>query len=195
MIKLKNLLYETDDITFPVIVSGEYTAKNSCDSLHAFNDNGKKVIGGINIKVNEELMKIYNAGFNPDITNVDASINSKTGDVRWSVTINQSTDGNAYTGFYTRGGGGTGKSYPKRLTDTNPIDHTSIVQAKQSKTIKKRGTIDQMYTVYVLEHYPTVGCKVKQFFYKYTLKEYPTLPEQPSNIKTNKLYNLNNIFE
>ncbi len=91
-----------DEVTFPITVSDSYNTakygKGDCDTFHSFNDNGRKEIGGMNRKVNEVLMDVYNKGFNPDITAVDVEMNSDTMEVKWSVTINKSEDGNAWTG-------------------------------------------------------------------------------------------------
>lgn len=171
MIHLKPLLL-TEKIVLPVTINGNYTVTAAdCDGLHHFEKYGK-----INSLVNKKLMEIYNAGINPDIQSVKVIIDSQKGSVNWSVTIKENTEGIAYTGFYTRGGGGgpgTPTSYPKYLSDTNGAHHTSIEQVKKSSKIQQRGTIDKISTVYVKEHYPDKGCNIKQFFYKYSLKEYP----------------------
>ena len=174
MIRLKHLLLEKQTNIFDDPVTGTYKVPvGNCDALHAFEKYGK-----INTLVNEKLMQIYDVGYNPDIESVDIQINSNTGTVDFKVRFKENTDENAiaYVGFYTRGGGagpGTASSYPKYLTDTNPNHHTSIAQAKTSDFIKKRGIVDKMVTAYVKEHYPDKGCNIKQFFYKYSLKEYP----------------------
>jgi hypothetical protein len=168
-----------DEVTFPITVSGNYkVGKDDCDSFHSFNDNGKKEIGGMNRKVNEVLMDVYKKGFNPDITAVDVVMNSNTMEVKWSVTINKSEDGNAWIGIYSRGGGAKSKpgAYPDSISTTS--GHASIEQSKTSNYIKKRGTVDEMVPVKILIHNPKTGCRVKQIFYKYTLNEYPTLEEK-----------------
>ena len=176
-----------DEVTFPIIKSGSYsTAKNGkgdCDTFHSFNDNGKKEIGGMNRKVNEVLMDVYKKGFNPDITAVDVEMNSDTMEVKWSVTINKSEDGNAWTGLYSRGGGAISQpgQYPDTLSTTNK--HTSVEKSKTSNYILKRGTPDKMVPVNIFVHSPKKGCRVKQIFYKYTLKEYPTLEEKVDDTK------------
>ena len=171
-----------DEVTFPIIVSDSYNTakygKGDCDTFHSFNDNGRKEIGGMNTKVNKELMDLYKKGFNPDITAVDVEMNSDTMEVKWSVTINKSEDGNAWIGLYSRGGGAISEpgQYPDTLTTTNK--HTSVEDAKTSLYIKKRGTVDKMVPVKIFTHSPKKGCRVKQIFYKYTLNEYPTLEEK-----------------
>jgi hypothetical protein len=160
-------------VTFPIIVSGNYVVnKRDCDGLHAFNDNGKQVIGGMNIKVNKELIEIYKKGFNPDITSVDITVDSDKMSVKWEVTINKSEDGNAWVGIYSRGGASTSKTgYPDSISTES--GHASISQCKKSTAIKQRGTVGLFKMVHILKHNPSSGCRIKQIFYKYTLKEYP----------------------
>jgi len=165
-----------NEVKFPIPVSGGYkVGKGDCDSFHAFNDNGTKEIGGMNTKVNKVLMDLYNKGYNPDITSVDVEMNSDTMEVKWSVTINKSEDGNAWTGFYSRGGGAASKpgEYPDSISTNR--GHASINACKESSLIKKRGTVDKMEPVKIFTHNPKKGCRVKQIFYKYTLKENPPL--------------------
>jgi hypothetical protein len=123
-------------------------------------------------------MDVYNKGFNPDITAVDVEMNSDTMEVKWSVTINKSEDGNAWTGLYSRGGGAISQpgKYPDSISTTS--GHASIENSKTSNYILKRGTPDKMVPVNIFVHNPKKGCRVKQIFYKYTLKEYPTLEEK-----------------
>jgi hypothetical protein len=171
-----------DEVTFPITVSDSYNTakygKGDCDTFHSFNDNGRKEIGGMNTKVNKVLMDVYNKGFNPDITAVDVEMNSDTMEVKWSVTINKSEDGNAWTGLYSRGGGAISQpgKYPDSISTTS--GHASIKSSKTSNYILKRGTPDKMVPVNIFVHSPKKGCRVKQIFYKYTLKEYPTLEEK-----------------
>ena len=102
MIRLKQLLIENNEIQFPVIVNGSFKGKGG-DEFHAFNDTGGKIIGGMNIKVNKELERIYAAGFNPNISNIKISMNNKGYLVTWSVTITESKDQKAWIGIYSRG--------------------------------------------------------------------------------------------
>jgi hypothetical protein len=173
-----------DEVTFPITVSDNYkVGKNDCDSFHSFNDNGKREIGGMNTKVNKVLMDVYNKGFNPDITAVDVDMNSDTMEVNWTVTINKSKDGNAWTGLYSRGGGKISNpgEYPDSISATS--GHASAKESKTSNYVLKRGTPDKMVPVKILVHSPKKGCRVKQIFYKYTLKEYPTLEEKVDDTK------------
>jgi hypothetical protein len=174
MKSMMGLIVEDESVSLPVVVSGSYkVGKGDCDSFHAFNDNGSRVIGGMNNKVNEKLVELWNKKINPDITSVNVEMDSNTMEVKWSVTINKSTDGKAWVGIYSRGGGGMAEgkdSYPRYLSDKS--GHTGIEECKKSNFIRKRGSVGDLVTIYTLKHYPEKGCKVKQFFYKYTLKEY-----------------------
>jgi len=164
------------EAVLPIVVSGEYkVAKNNCDSFHAFNDNGKKEIGGMNTKVNKVLMEVYDSGLNPDITGVEVTMNSVTMEVKWSVTIDESKEKKAWVGLYSRGGGAISKpgGYPDGIN--TKTGHASVKECKKSNYIRKRGTVGQMVPVYTLVHSPAKGCRVKQIFYKYELAEYPAL--------------------
>lgn len=164
----------------PITITGSYTAPlGNCDTLHAFNDNGTRTVGKMNDIVNPELMKVYHSGVNPDITDVSIDISKGNTEytVNWSVTIDKSKNGIAYIGLYSRGGGAISKpgGYPDTISTTS--GHASIEECKKSSYIKKRGTVDDMELVKNFEFNKDrklSGCVVKQLFYKYTLKEYPS---------------------
>jgi len=171
MIRLKQLLAENNEIQFPVIINGSFKG-NGGDEFHAFNDTGGKIIGGMNIKVNKELEKIYAAGFNPNISDVKISMNNKGYLVKWSVTITESKDQKAWIGIYSRGGAGSG-TVP-HADPTNPNNASSPGQAAKSSYIRKRGTVDDFVQILDYKYYPNNGgVHVRQIFYKYTLEEFP----------------------
>ena len=171
MIRLKQLLVENNEIQFPVIVNGSFKG-NGGDEFHAFNDTGGKIIGGMNIKVNKELERIYAAGFNPNISNIAVSMNNKGYLVKWSVTITESKDQKAWIGIYSRGGAGSG-TVP-HADPTNPNNASSPGQAAKSSTIQNRGTVDDFVQILDYKYYPNNGgVHVRQIFYKYTLEEFP----------------------
>jgi hypothetical protein len=168
-------------ITFPIIKSGSYTAPlGNCDRLHAFNDTKSGPVGKMNDIVNPILIDVYNAGYNPDITDISVEIDKGSEyTVNWTVTINESKDDNAWVGLYSRGHGGTAEWVFTDVSTTN--GHASIESCKQSKYIKKRGEVDKMVLVKEYEYNKNKkikGCMVKQLFYKYTLKEYPSLEKK-----------------
>jgi hypothetical protein len=171
MIRLKQLLVENNKIQFPVIVNGSFKG-NGGDEFHAFNDTGGKIIGGMNIKVNKELERIYAAGFNPNISNIKISMNNKGYLVTWSVTITESKDQKAWIGIYSRGGAGSG-TVP-HADPTNPNNASSPGQAAKSSYIQNRGTVDDFVQILDYKYYPNNGgVHVRQIFYKYTLEEFP----------------------
>ena len=103
----------------PKIVSGSFTATNA-DELHAFQSTNGKVVGGMQTKVNKALKEVYNMGFNPTITDISITVDSKAMKTSWVVTIDESTDGKAYIGLVTVGsaGGKVGGS-EKSIENTN----------------------------------------------------------------------------
>jgi hypothetical protein len=174
-------------ISLPKTVNGSYTAGlTNCDRLHAFNDTGSGSVGKMNDIVNPVLISIYNEGINPDITDVSVTIDKNPLEyvVNWSVTIDESKDGKAYTGIYSRGHGGKGKWV---FTDVSTSSgHASIDSCKTSVYIKKRGTVGDMVLVKDYEYNKDgkLGCQVNQLFYKYELKEYPSKSKPPEDKKT-----------
>jgi len=175
----KNKEEEKKPTTFePKTITGSYTSPlGNCDRLHAFNDTGSGPVGRMNDIVNPELIKIYESGINPDITDITIDITKGNSNytVNWSVTIDESKDGVAYVGLYSRGHGGNGQWVFDDVSTTS--GHASIGSCKTSNFIKKRGTIEDMELVKDFEYNKDgkiSGCQVNQLFYKYTLKEYPS---------------------
>ena len=176
MILLKQLLAENNKIQFPVIVKGSFKG-NGGDEFHAFNDTHGKIIGGMNTTVNKKLEEIYAAGFNPNISDIEVSMNNKGYLVTWSVTITESKDQKAWIGIYSRGGAGSG-TVP-HADPTNPNNPSSPGKAVQSSTIRGRGTVDEFVQILDYKYYPNNGgVHVRQIFYKYTLEEFPTQPSK-----------------
>ena len=166
-----------DEVKILDPITGGYSAPiGDCDELHHFEKNGQ-----MNSKVNDALIKLYEQGINPDIKSVRVTLDSSKGTASYIVEIGESTDGKAWVGLDSAGGGATNglsnnPNYPKNLTVDS--GHASTNDRKNAKSIKKRGTVEDMVPIYILEHYPSKGCKVKQIFHKYTLKE-----KQPHEIK------------
>jgi len=170
--------------SLPIVKSGSYTAPlGNCDRLHAFNDTGSGPVGEMNDIVNPILIRLWKEGVNPDITDVSVTIDKNSSEyvVNWSVTIDESKNGKAYTGIYSRGHGGKGTWV---FTDVSVSSgHASISSCRTSKFIKKRGTVGDMVLVKDYEYNKggKSGCQVNQLFYKYELKEYP--PKLTGEIK------------
>jgi hypothetical protein len=177
------------NISLPKTIKGSYTSPlSNCDRLHAFNDTGSGPVGKMNDIVNPVLISVWKEGVNPDITNVFVTIGKNSSEyvVNWSVTIDESKDGKAYTGIYSRGHGGKDKWVFSDVSTSS--GHASIDSCKTSAYIKKRGTVGDMVLVKDYEYNKDgkSGCQVNQLFYKYELKEYPPkLKSKPSEDKKN----------
>jgi len=107
-------------VSLPMKISGEYTVPNSApnkgDALHSFNRRRSDGFGGYMLSgnppskwksyikfnqgksINQALQEVWNSGVNPDITDLKIQVDSKTYTVKWSATIDESEDGNAYVG-------------------------------------------------------------------------------------------------
>jgi hypothetical protein len=177
-----------DEVKILDPITGGYSAPiGDCDELHHFEKNGQ-----MNSKVNDALIKLYEQGINPDIKSVRVTLDSSKGTASYIVEIGESTDGKAWVGLDSAGGGATNglsnnPNYPKNLTVDS--GHASTNDRKDAKSIKKRGIVEDMVPIYILEHYPSKGCKVKQIFHKYTLEEYPpheTKVEEPKQPEVKK---------
>jgi hypothetical protein len=167
---MMGLITEEQDVAAS-ITGGYKVSPSNCDALHSFEKLGK-----MNSKVNAKLMELYKQGINPDIKSVDVVLDSKKGTATFNVVVGKSTDGKAWIGLDSAGGGAanglsSNPSYPKNLTAQS--GHASTKDRRSAKSIRKRGTVVEMVPIHTLEHYPQVGCKVKQIFHKYTLEQYP----------------------
>ena len=170
--KLKSLLTESTKLKFPIYVEGSYRGRG-CDEFHAFNDTHGRTVGGMNIKVNKKLKEIYNAGYNPDITNVEIHMDNSNYFVSWKVTINESRDGKAWVGLVSRGAGsGSETDVIHRADPSNSSNHTS-----PSTILNRYSNIEDIKQVLDYKYLPKTGCKVRQIFYKYTQKNYPVRQE------------------
>jgi len=96
-----------------VIVKGSYTVPkgtpNMADALHSFERRKSDGFGGrMTTKIKEALVKMYEQGVNPDVTDIKITVDSVNYKVDWEATVQPSTDGKAYTGLMTCGSAGTG---------------------------------------------------------------------------------------
>lgn len=160
--------------SLPMKISGEYTVPNSApnkgDALHSFNRRRSDGFGGYMLSgnppskwsqyikfnqgksINQALQEVWNSGVNPDITNLKIQVDSKSYTVRWSATIDESEDGNAYVGVSSVGSAGGG------------ADSRAQGQVEGMKRWEP-GAKD--YTL-VLDFKNPSGIYIRQFFYKYT---------------------------
>ena len=100
----------------PIKVNGSYKGRN-CDELHAFESTGGRKVGGMNTKVNAELIRLYKEGINPMITDVKVTFDTKNMISNWEVTIDKSTDGKAWVGLTSRGSSGDKSGISTRSKD------------------------------------------------------------------------------
>jgi hypothetical protein len=108
--------------------------------------------------INQALQELWNDGINPDITNLKIQVDSKTYTVKWSATIDESEDGNAYVGVSSVGSAGGGAD--------------SRAQG-QIEGMKRWEPGAKDYTL-VLDFKNPSGIYIRQFFFKFTKpKEYP----------------------
>jgi hypothetical protein len=143
-----------------VIVSGSYSVPrnllNRLDALHSFESRKSDGFGGkMSTKINAALRELYNKGMNPDIKKLNILIDPVLFKVTWSAELGESSNGIPYVGLITRGSAGSGAD--ERALQQLP----KIKEAGQNVTLVK----DLNFTK---------GVKIRQFFYKYSLPEYPS---------------------
>lgn len=159
----------------PVYVSGEFQGKN-CDEFHAFENTGGRTIGGMNTKVKAELMRLYNQGFNPEVTEVEVEMDSSNYKTKWKVKIEPSKDGKAWVGITSRGSAGSGAYYRATAKSTKQDPATikqNIEKYTSEPNIDFKQLKDFMYNMDSTGK-ATGKCPVRQLFYVYTLpKKYP----------------------
>lgn len=152
-------------ILLPMIVSGSFKGEGG-DRSHAFQSTNGVVVGGMQTKVNAELKKVYNAGYNPDITNLKVTVDLSDNTTYWEVTIDKSKDGEAYVGIVTVGSC-CSKTFEKRADDqvekmktwnSSPENHKLITVLKTTNEGTSNGNLTIENGKY----------KLKQHFYKYT---------------------------
>jgi hypothetical protein len=147
--------------TKTMIVKGEYTvpanAKNKADALHSFERRKSDGFGGrMSTKIKEALMKMYNDGVNPEVTDLKINVDSKNYKVTWQAKIEPSKDGKAYIGFITRGSAGGG------------ADSRALGQIDKMK--EQAGGKDYKL---VLDFKNPTGIYIRQLFYQYQKNEFP----------------------
>ena len=106
-------------------------------------------------KINAALRELYNEGINPDLKSLDIKIDPVLFKVDWTAEIGKSTDGIAYVGMKTRGSAGNGAD--ERAVSQLP----ELTKEKNAKIVKDLNF--------------NKGLKIRQFFYKYSLDNYPNI--------------------
>jgi hypothetical protein len=145
-----------------VIVKGEYVVPkgtpNMGDALHSFERRKSDGFGGrMSTKIKEALVKMYEDGINPDVTDLKVNVDSKNYKVTWEAKLEPSKDGKAYTGFMTYGSAGSGAD--------------SRAKGQEAGIKERIGGKDYKL---VLDFKNPTGIYIRQFFHKYTKpNEYP----------------------
>jgi len=161
--QFKRIILKEQSVSFPIYVTGKYTATN-CDELHAFQSTGGKVVGNMNVTVGDKLKEIYNLGYNPEVTQVEVIVNGNR--VSWTVTIRESKDGKAWIGFTSRGAG-CNNNILSRATSTQ---WGNDVGTLRKKIISAGLNNNDDFELEEINEYVYDGGKdsFKQVFYRYT---------------------------
>ena len=166
--QFKRVILKEQSVSFPKIVTNTYNGQGDCDRLHTFStrkENGVSTeVGGMNTKVGDELKRIYNLGYNPEVTQVDVEVDDQV--VTWTAYINESKDGKAWIGITSRGAG-CNNDIEKRATSAAVGNDVGTLR----KLIIKGGyNIDNKFDLEEVNDYVYNGGKdsFKQVFYRYT---------------------------
>jgi len=159
---IKSFLLKEQKISLPIILKDSYTApKGDADALHSFERRKSDKFGGrMTTKIDEKLKEVYDAGINPDVVDIQITVDSKNYKVDWQATIDESKDGKAYMGVSTRGSAG-GTADQRALSQVEPL----------KRKLEKGGAQD---ITQVLDFKNSKGVYIRQYFFKYTLpNKYP----------------------
>lgn len=152
-----------------VKVSGSFKGSN-CDELHAFQNTGSKVVGGMNTKVNEALEKFYEDGKNPIVSNVKVVMDAKNMKVDWEVEISESKDGKAWVGLTSRGSSGA-TAFERAVGVKQGQDPDSILRKTRSRYNEPNAELKKVYELFynMTNTGKALGkCPTRQVFYAYT---------------------------
>lgn len=160
-------LLKEQKISLPIVIGTTWKSpiKGDVDLLHAFERRRSDKKGAfIATQISDKLKELYKSGINPDISNLELSVDSKNYTVTWKATIDESKDGKAYVGISTRGSAGGG-SDRRAETQVGPL----------KQQLKSEGAEDISL---VLDFKNSGGIPIRQYFFKYTMpKKYPPLPK------------------
>ncbi len=178
--KINNIIHiisesKTIDVKLPIKISGSYyvpkSVPNRGDALHSFDARLADGFGGYMLRgnppskwqeyikfnqgksINQTLIDLWKQGVNPDVTNLKIEVDSRNYSVKWSATIDYSSDDKAYIGMSTVGSAG------------QSADSRALGQVASLKT-RIPGAKD--YTL-VLDFKNTSGIYIRQYFYKWTI--------------------------
>lgn len=152
-----------------MIVEGTFKGAN-CDELHAFQNTGTKVVGGMNDKVRAKLEELYAQGINPEVKEVWVEMDAKKMEVKWKVEIAPSKDGKAWVGFTSRGSAGA-TAYDRAVGKSVGQDFNSVLKKVREKSKEPNAEMELVldYLYNLNRKKETLGkCPTRQLFYKYT---------------------------
>jgi hypothetical protein len=152
-----------------MIVEGTFKGAN-CDELHAFQNTGSKVVGGMNDKVRAKLEELYAKGINPEVKEVFVEMDANNMQVKWRVEIAPSKDGKAWVGFTSRGSAGA-TAYDRAVGKAQGQDFDSVLKKVRERSNEPNAEMELVldYLYNLNRKKETLGkCPTRQLFYKYT---------------------------
>jgi hypothetical protein len=153
---VKKLLKKPKKVTITGFYEVPRNLPNRLDALHSFESRKSDGFGGrMATKINAALRDLYNQGINPDILNLEIKIDPNLFRVDWTATIGESKNGIPYVGVITRGSAGSG------------ADERAIKQLPELK--------NKLNAAFVKDLNFKKGLRIRQFFYKYSLEQYPKI--------------------
>lgn len=168
----KKTVLKEQSISLPMVISDVWKApKRDADLLHSFERRKSDKQGAfMATKIGNKLKELYNAGINPDVTDLKLKVDSKTYTVSWEATLDESRtvdqNGNpvAFIGIATRGSAG-GSADRRAEGQIGPL--------KQSLT--KDGATN---ITLLLDFKNPSGVYIRQYFFKYAKpSEFPPKPK------------------
>ena len=170
----KILKEEYGSNNLPMKLSGSYQVPKNIiskgDALHSFDRRKMDGFGGYMLTgspvpskwssyvkldqgkgVNQVLKDLVKSGVKPDVTDISVTVNNDYS-VNWSITIDESKDGNAYIGVSSRGSAGSN-------ADGRASQQISRLKSKNSKSCNWTQVLDLNVSKPI---------KIRQFFLKYT---------------------------
>ena len=171
-LKSKKINLNEQKITLPLKISDVWKApKKDADLLHSFERRRSDKQGAfMATKIGDKLKEIYKAGINPDVTNLELKVDSKTYTVSWTATIDESRtvdqNGNpvAFIGISTRGSAG-GSADRRAEMQIGPL----------KKELTNNGATN---ITLLLDFKNEGGVYIRQYFFKYANpKQYPPHPK------------------
>lgn len=168
----------TSALQLPITYTDKYVT-NDCDSAHSFGRQLGQTSGkSLTAKVGEIMDTIYNAGFNPKVTSMEVEIR-KAGSqytTEYTVVLDKTSEGVAYTGFDTRGSCGSGyvsRADGQVLTGTENTNTQSPCYQKPAP----KCLVDEGIAVDGTFNYPLIfqsdSLQFKQFFYQFAKPSKP----------------------